>query len=91
MLCQVVIIALHFIWCHIFVDRLQWDLRGLVFAQNITSFTMFLSVTIIVNCNSATKYTLVLLDRAVLWSGWKDYFTMGVPIAAITLAEHWAW
>ena len=52
---------------------------------------MFLSATIIVNCDSATKHALVWLDQAVLWTGWKDYFAMGVPITAITLAEHWAW
>ena len=91
MLCQVIIIALHLFWCHLFVHRLQWDLRGLAFAQNLTSFTMFLSSTIIVNCDSATKHALVWLDQAVLWTGWKDYFAMGVPITAITLAEHWAW
>ena len=91
MFCQVIIIALHLFWCHLFVHRFQWDLRGLALAQNLTSFTMFLSSTIIVNCESATKHALVWLDQAVLWTGWKDYFAMGVPITAITLAEHWAW
>ena len=59
MLCQVMIIALHLFWCHLFVNRLEWDLKGLAMAQNLTSFTMFLSATIIANCDSATKHALV--------------------------------
>ena len=91
MLCQVIIMGLHLFWCNLFVHRLEWGFRGLAFAQNLTSFTMLLSVTIIANIYSETKLALELFDLPVVMTKWKDYFAIGVPITAITLAEHWAW
>ena len=81
---------LHILWCHIFVTVLGWDLYGLGFASTLTAFILHSSIIVYSHCLKDIREALFWPD-ATVWTGWREYFSLGVPTTAMLCAEYWAW
>ena len=90
MVVQVVATILHALWCHIFVGIYGWDLEGLALASTLTSFILLSFSVIYPYFIEGIRDALIWPDSSV-WSGWKEYFSLGVPTTGMLCAEYWAW
>lgn len=90
MIAQVGATFLHILWCHIFVVKLDWGLRGLGMASTITSLLLVAMTELYAWCLPSIQDTLFWPD-ATSFHGWKEYFSLGVPTTIILCAEYFAW
>ena len=90
MIAQIVATMLHVFWCHLFVTELGWDLKGLGLASTLTSAILLSTTLIYAHCLKDIKGALFWPD-ATIWTGWKEYFNLGVPTTGMLCAEYWAW
>ena len=81
---------LHIVWCHIFVSVLGWDIYGLAVASTLTEFILLSTTIMYAHCLRGIQDALFWPD-ATVWSGWKEYFSLGVPTTIMLCAEYWAW
>jgi len=80
---------LHVLWCYILVVHLDLQVVGLGLATAITNVGIFLMITIYAHCIPKIKESLFCFDDSA-WSGWGEYFKLGVPSTVMICAEWWA-
>ena len=90
MVVQIVASFLHIFWCHLFVGIYEMDLEGLGLASTLTSIILLSFSVIYPHFIDSAKDALIWPDSSV-WSGWKEYFKLGVPTTGMLCAEYWAW
>ena len=66
------------------------DLEGLGIASTVTSLILILFAVIYPVFIKDIQDALIWPDSSV-WSGWKEYFSLGVPTTGMLCAEYWAW
>jgi MATE family multidrug resistance protein len=81
-------IVLHFLWCYIFVVRLDYGVKGVGIATSITY-----------SLNSITTFLLAYIDKdlkeAMLWpnrdslKGMWNFWKIGIPSAALNCFDVW--
>ena len=90
MVVQIFATCLHVLWCHIFVTKWGWDVFGLGLAESVTNLILLGSIHVYAHRLPEVRAALFWPDSSV-WSGWKDYFALGVPATGLMCAELWAW
>ena len=89
MLAMIGATILHVLWCYLFVVRMQLAVIGLGMATSLTYLVMFLMITLYARCVSRISDALFCFERDV-FSGWGEYFKLGVPAMIMICAEDWA-
>ena len=90
MIVQVCASFLHIFWCYFFVEVYQMDIEGLGIASTVTSLILIIFAVVYPVFIKEVQDALVWPDSSV-WSGWKEYFSLGVPTTGMLCAEYWAW
>ena len=66
-----------------------WHLKGLGLASTLTSFIL-LSLTVIYPYFIKSVKDVLIWPNSSVWSGWKQYFSLGLPTTGMVVAEYWA-
>ena len=90
MLTQLVATPLHLLWCWLFVIRLEMGIKGLGIALIVTNFGLLAMVEGYSLCVSRIRESLFCPDKHT-FTGWKEYFKLGVPATLMLCAELWAY
>lgn len=89
MLAMIGATVLHVLWCFLFVTWMDMSVIGLGLATSLTYLLMLVMITQYAQCVSRISDALFCFERDV-FSGWGEYFKLGVPAMVMICAEDWA-
>jgi multidrug resistance protein, MATE family len=82
-------LPLHILFCYVFVNVMGWDIAGVALASTLTFFLNFFFVFIATCYVKESRQCVHGLEKST-WSRVLPYFWMGVPTAAMTSLDMWA-
>lgn len=76
------------VWCYVFIVKYEMEVQGAGMAMTLTSFLMWLTVTII-------SYRIPRIQEALFFptaeslQDWQEYFAISIPATIMICASWW--
>lgn len=83
---QLMCTVLHYLWCYLFVNKFQLDIKGTALATTLTYFLNFIVTTLYVSTIKELRPAWFLPNRNS-FRGLCEYLKLGIPTVTIMLVD----